>query len=118
MNKKAFDNLVNEQFARCRDILNLKDSEYAVEEDRLHNFKVAAELKCETSRQAVMGMMAKHIVSVFDMGTSVKTYPDAVWDEKITDSINYFLLLKGVLYDEHNAALETEPSNTIDKYCH
>jgi len=32
--------------------------------------------------QALMGMMAKHTVSVADMCVSGETYPQEMWDEK------------------------------------
>ena len=101
MNRKTFDTIVDQQFLRCLDVLGIKDSEYAVEGDRLHNFKVAAGLKHETPRQALIGMMVKHTVSVYDMGLDTRTYySDAIWDEKITDNINYLLLLKAILSEE------------------
>ena len=68
--------------------------------DRLHNFKVAADLVGATDEQALAGMMAKHIVSIFDMCGSGKVYPIELWNEKIGDSINYMLLLKAIVLEE------------------
>jgi hypothetical protein len=77
-------------------VLITKAREYATE-DRLHNFKVAAALQGCTPAQALAGMMAKHTVSVYDMARNGREYPQALWDEKITDSINYLLLLAAVV---------------------
>jgi len=99
MDSKTFDKLIEEQFDICRSVLCDKAGMYA-KEDRLHNFKIAATLEGGTPRQALVGMMAKHTVSVYDMGTSTNSFPSALWMEKITDSINYLLLLSAVVQDE------------------
>ena len=45
-------------------------------------------------------MLAKHIVSVSDMCTDGKKYKRDRWIEKITDSINYLLILRAVVEEE------------------
>jgi hypothetical protein len=45
-------------------------------------------------------MLAKHVVSVYDMSMSNKEFTEARWTEKITDSINYLLLLKAAVLEE------------------
>lgn len=101
MDSKTFEKLTDEQFDRCRDILCTKATEYATE-DRLHNFRVAAELRGCTPEQALAGMMAKHTVSVYDMceATAEETFPVELWQEKITDSINYLLLLNAMVRED------------------
>lgn len=42
-------------------------------------------------------MMSKHTVSVYDMCESGEQYPIHLWQEKITDSINYLLLLNAMV---------------------
>lgn len=96
MSSEVFERLLNEQLDRSRDVLCTKANEYATG-DRLHNFRVAAGLRGCSLEQAVAGMMAKHTVSVYDMCESGKDYPIALWAEKITDSINYLLLLNAVV---------------------
>ena len=52
---------------------------------------------CSPER-ALAGMMAKHIVSLYDMCyADGETFDMATWDEKITDSLNYLFLLKAVV---------------------
>lgn len=99
MKVKEFNEIVAAQIKNSTDILCVKANEYATE-DRLHNFKVAAELQGCTPKQALAGMMAKHTVSVYDLCMSDKTASRAMWDEKITDHINYLLLLKAVVEEE------------------
>lgn len=100
MNSQVFEQLVEEQIDICKKILLTKSHEYATD-DRLHNFKVAAALQKESAKEALAGMMAKHIVSIYDMCRGEKLYSRAMWDEKITDSMNYLLLLKAIVIEDH-----------------
>lgn len=47
--------------------------------------------------------MAKHTVSIYDMARSEETFPLEKWDEKITDHINYLILLRAVVVEENEA---------------
>lgn len=96
MTKEIFDLLLEEQVERCRQMLAYKATEYATE-DRLHNFHVAAALEGITTPQAVAGMMAKHTISIYDMCASGESYPVSMWEEKITDHLNYLILLNAVV---------------------
>lgn len=77
-----------------------KAKEYAVDGDRLHNFKVAAAVQGISPMAALAGMMAKHTVSVYDMIGTGETYPMELWEEKIKDNINYLFLLWALLQEE------------------
>lgn len=99
-----FRRVVNEQLETCERILLIKGNEYADNEDRLHNFVVTSELQGVTLEEALGGLMAKHTVSIYDMIKGVgngKVYPMHVWDEKITDHINYLLLLKAIVTESN-----------------
>lgn len=78
-----------------------KGHEYAIDSDRMHNFKVAASFQGETPKGALGGMLAKHIVSIFDMIRSDTESPMEKWDEKIGDAMNYLFLLKALVLEEH-----------------
>ena len=96
MNTENFNKIIHEQIERCENTLCKKADEYAVDDDRLHNFKVAAGLQDCLPTTALGGMMAKHTVSVYDMIRGLENgmcYPIELWNEKIGDSINYLLLL-------------------------
>lgn len=96
MTATEFERLFEEQVERSRMVLVNKASEYATD-DRLHNFKVAAALEGKTPEQALAGMMAKHTISVYDMAESGLAYPIDLWQEKITDHINYLFLLNAIV---------------------
>lgn len=100
MTTENFEIIIEQQFDTCRKLLITKNKEYAGKQDeRFHSFLVAAELQQETPKQALAGMMAKHTVSVYDMCKSGE-YSLEKWSEKITDSINYLLLLRAMVEEE------------------
>ena len=100
MNHRDFSNLWEETVIKSKNILVAKGAEYASDTDRLYNFKQAASLMGITPRQALGGMMVKHIVSVFDLINNEELGHMSVWDEKIGDSINYLILLKALVVEE------------------
>ena len=110
MKNEEFNTVVSDQIQRSTDTLVKKAKEYATE-DRLHNFKVAAGIQHCTPIQALAGMMAKHTVSVYDMCESGEEYDDAVWNVKITDSINYLLLLRALVEDTKLSKKEGKANN-------
>lgn len=103
MDKATFDVIIEEQLARCYDLLVEKGKEYAPGADRLSAFKKAADLQGCTKAEAALGMMAKHLVSVTDMIQSRGHYTTSRWDEKITDSINYLLIIRAIIEEDNNA---------------
>ena len=110
MDTKQFNKVIKDTLVHCESVLCKKASEYATE-DRLHNFKSAAIVEQTTPIGALAGMMAKHTISVYDMckgSTKGITYSNALWDEKITDSINYLLLLKALIAEDSLNSTESE----------
>lgn len=95
MTSDEFEKIINYQWNRCLAVLSYKADEYATE-DRLHNFKVAAEIQGCTPLQALAGFMAKHTVSLYDMMRE-NNAPLSQWDEKITDHLNYLFILRAML---------------------
>lgn len=95
--------MFDEQVRRCADILQKKTKEYTGDDtDRLGAFKAAAALQHTTPERALAGMLAKHIVSLYDMCFAENTRFDmSTWDEKITDSLNYLFLLKAIVKEGH-----------------
>ena len=100
MKNEEFNTVIEKQLQICKDILCKKANEYARDEDRLHNFKCAAGLLCCDPKEALCGMMVKHTVSVADMCRDEVDHPLDLWEEKITDSINYLLLLKALVIED------------------
>ena len=112
MTNAGFDKIVNEQLDWCKSLLCRKGEEYDRDTgDRFHSFKVAAALQGETPMQALGGMLAKHTVSIYDL-IGEDNHDLTIWDEKITDHINYLLLLKGLIMDELEAS-ESELKEVI-----
>lgn len=101
MNSEWFEKVIKEQIGTCEDVLIGKAKEYATDDDRLHNFKNAAGMMSCDPKEALAGMMAKHTISVYDMCRSGKDYPIELWNEKITDHINYLLLLKAIVEEDY-----------------
>lgn len=108
MKTEQFEKIVEEQIETCKGILLKKAGEYATGGDRLHNFKAAAGMMGCAPTEALAGMMAKHTISIYDMCRSGQSYPIALWNEKITDHINYLLLLKAAVVAESEANGEVE----------
>lgn len=101
MHSEDFNRIFDFQIDRSAQVLKAKADEYAPNpKDRLSNFKVAATLQDNTIVDAIIGMMAKHTVSIYDMAQAHKTYSIEQWDEKITDHINYLILLRAALAEE------------------
>ena len=101
MEQKEFEKVVKDRTDACLSLLFSKNAAYNEEDDKLRNFKVAANLQNQSPAQALGGLWAKHITSIYDMINSDDYYPMAVWDEKLNDSINYALLLGAIIKDEH-----------------
>lgn len=106
MKSDAFNKVVAEQFLACENYLKNKGREYTPNAcndgggDRLAHFKKAAVITGGTPKAALFGMLAKHMVSLSDMCTDGASYPIERWSEKITDSINYLLILRALVEEE------------------
>ena len=100
MLQEEFNDIVTKQMKKCRETLFNKGNEYSVQGDRLSYFKKAAAVMDSTPEGALFGMLAKHLVSVSDMCLDKEKYHKEVWSEKITDSINYLLILAAIVEEE------------------
>jgi len=119
MNHTEFYKIFTDQMERCETILGVKSDEYSTMHDKLHNFKVAASLQGGTMDQACGGFLAKHLVSIFDLIRKDIPTPMETWDEKITDAINYLILLKAIVVEQSQALSisNTETFGEILKKC-
>jgi len=99
MKHEEFVEIFNTQVKECEATLVSKGLEYATN-DRLHNFKVAARLQHTTCRGALGGMLAKHVVSIFDLVYAGPCASQEVWQEKIGDAMNYLFLLRAIVEEE------------------
>ena len=100
MTNTDFDTIVTNRLDKCVAVLCAKGEEYSRNGDRLWNFKVAGRMQGNHPAQALDGMRVKHEVSVADLidGLARGIVPDrSTVTEKIGDSINYLLLLEGLI---------------------
>jgi len=95
-----FNTLTTKQIEHCKGILETKGSEYVFGPDRLEHFKTAATAQGVTPKQALWAMVAKHIASLSSMCRVEGDYPLALWQEKITDTLCYSLLLWALVNEE------------------
>lgn len=104
MNQSEINDIFDSTIERSRAVLCSKAQEYVGDTgDRLSNFKRAAHLQNEKVSTALGGMLAKHTISVFDMiarHERGEEFTEEKWNEKITDHINYLILLQAVLAEE------------------
>lgn len=113
MTKEEFDSIFKDTIKTISTTLLKKRQEYAPDafnNDCLRNFKLGSSL-LGSSEMCLCSYLLKHIVSIFDMSKNPMSYDIQVWNEKITDSINYLLLLKALVIEEKK---NSETLNTND----
>ncbi len=103
------DIIVERRITYIKQVLQSKGKEYISGGDRLDNFRRAADLLCVTSKQALLGFVAKHIVALYDFAQR----PDddvsyGQWEEKIGDIINYMILLDALITETINYDLKVK----------
>ena len=102
MNSKRFYYLVDKETDRIKDILISKGEEYSTLDNKLHNFDKAGRMSNQSREKALMGMLLKHQVSVDDIVNKLDEGKLPTLDllsEKITDILNYYILLKACIVD-------------------
>jgi hypothetical protein len=100
MTNEEFKKLIQHRLNDCINVMTAKSDEYSRNNDKLHNFKVAAAFDQCTPEKALWGMMLKHIVSLRDIVVDIEAgrLPEySVVSEKTTDTINYTLLLEALI---------------------
>ncbi len=104
-----FETVAKNQLSACETFLTTKGKEYALQPDidRLDHFKVAAAITGGSPHAALWGMLAKHLVSLADMCKSEELFTLERWNEKITDSINYLVLLKAIAMEDYESRVTT-----------
>lgn len=110
MKQNEFEKVVNEQLDYCRYLLVEKCKEYATGVDRLNAFKKAGALQDVSPKEALAGMMAKHTFSMYEMCHD-ENHSIEKWTEKITDHINYLLLLKAIVIEEQENNIKGDLNN-------
>lgn len=115
MNSSEFNEVVMDQLQMCMDTLGMKAGEYAQNDNRLHNFEMAAGMMGCDRKEALAGMMAKHTISIYDMCRDNRYHPYDIWCEKIQDHINYLLLLKALVVDDEIKIRNAQVEQNIEE---
>ena len=113
MKNDRFNDYITQELAYCCRMLIDKNEEYAeANEDRLEAFKHAAAFERSTPQRALMGMLTKHLISleVMTEKEEITAYPMSKWGEKITDALNYILLLGALVREAYDEELATSPT--------
>ena len=100
MTTERFNEVVKDLTTQIKNTLIRKAGEYNLDDDRLSVFKRAAGIQQQTQAQALLGMMTKHVVSIYDYVEGNKKFTEALAREKIVDNLNYLILLYAVLEEE------------------
>jgi len=116
---QTFMNLARIRFKACLEVLEKKNVEYSRDEDKLHNFKRAAMMLqgprfgCEPE-DALVGMWVKHITSIMDMVDDLPDLPTfSILREKITDAINYLVLLEALFVERMDGPEEDTTTKVV-----
>lgn len=123
MTNERFCEIVGDRCTKIKLVLANKAKEYAADDDRLYNFKRAAEIARKSPIDALFGMMLKHIVSSIDIIENVGKGilpSEALLEEKLGDFVNYLVLaeavIKELLDDEaRQKAFKADPVGEINK---
>ena len=105
MNHIDFDSLVERETKRMKDVMCSKSADYSAADDKLFNFKLAAELDGVSPIEALRGMWLKHRTSIRQgldellEGKSCRS--EKWWIEKLTDDRNYSILLQALLTEKY-----------------
>ena len=100
MTTPDFNKVVEDLTDQIKNTLIRKQAEYNLDDDRLSVFKRAAGIQQQTTAQALLGMMTKHVVSIYDYVEQDKKFTEELAREKICDNLNYLILLYAVLQEE------------------
>ena len=101
MKNADFQAILEYCFNQEKQLIGVKENDYAKGVDRLANFKSGSAFTGLTPRQTLWGYLAKHLSSVKDI-VDGKTVSRDVLREKIGDARNYLLLLEALVLEETN----------------
>lgn len=97
MTEAEFQMVLGHRLEQVKQVLEKKAGGYAFNDDWLHNFKRAAGFAGVSPAQAALSMALKHFVSVSDMAAGHLAVTEENLNEKITDAINYLILIEACL---------------------
>lgn len=116
MNEERFNQIVEAQVDMALAMFRKKNDAYSGTQtvDRLAGVKGVAAVRGVSNLEAISGMMAKHTMSIYNMMRDGKEYPVSVWNEKISDHINYLLLAAACVHEGLDQRTEENLANGVD----
>lgn len=105
MTNEEFKIVIDKQIEEIKSVFQQKTDEYVVDkQDRFRAFKLVwmpsgREIKVNP-KITLWGQMVKHISSIYDYCLGDEEFDKAYkeeWKQKITDTINYLILLRGIV---------------------
>lgn len=102
MTPERFEEVTRTLFQKCYDTLVSREADYAAgDRDRLHNFKEIARRKDCAPEQAALFLPEKQAVALHDaiedLADNRTLRPQAYYEEKVVDIINYHVLCFALL---------------------
>ena len=102
MDSQKFNQLIEEQLNYCKELLSSKNDEYAQKTDKLSNFRQSSSLLGMCAAEVAFCYDTKHIASIQKIVHEIsqgKFPTKELWREKITDYINYGLLINACVME-------------------
>ena len=100
MDWETYKKIIEDRLSACKELLVRKANGYSRDGDPFHNFKVAGEILNTTPEKTLLGMWIKHVISIIDIVNDIPELPtDEILAEKISDTINYMLILEAMVLD-------------------
>ncbi len=111
MTSEEFNRLLDELDGSSLSTLKAKNSKYASDDDRLHNFRVGSDISGLTTAETCWGYLTKHLTALRDMvvNNDFKDRDDFL--EKCQDSINYIRFLWCIGNEERSNYISTDKEN-------
>lgn len=111
MDSQKFNQLIEQQLNYCKELLSSKNDEYAKKTDRLSNFRQPSSLLGMCPAEVAFCYDTKHIASIQKIVHEIsqgKFPTKELWREKITDYINYGLLMNACVMEALDKEKEQE----------
>ncbi len=103
---KELESLIQERIERCKEVLFKKSEEYSSESDRMRNFNTAGRMLGIPPYKVAFMYMMKHFESVYEIVINDQPASPTLWEEKITDLINYLLLIDAMWRKSYEDTLD------------
>ena len=88
-----FQSFISRRLKRCIETLTMKRKEYTDEVNPFINFECGAKTIGEVPEKVMFYYMLKHFESFKDIVLNQRDVSKEVWDEKVSDLINYILII-------------------------